>query len=276
MRPLKLTLKTAPAQRVDFSPATPNQLQGMRPAAIARIPLQSGNRKVTIGELFTLAGDDTQHLQLRGDLGKFDGIGSGMSSGLMTVHGRVGDRLGSAIRGGQITVYGDTRDWLGAEMRGGQIEVHGHAGDRVGAAYPGDAHGMDGGTIIITGNAGMRVGDRMRRGIIVIKGNAGDYCGARILAGTILVFGTAGNFSGLGMKRGTIILGRMPKQIATSFNSSGILKMQFLRILFRQLAHLYPNLEELKRHGPICERYCGDLAIDGKGELIILRASYPY
>lgn len=276
MTPLKLTLRTAPAQRVDLSPLTPGHLQGMRRAAIARLSLRSGNRKVTVGELFTLNGDDTQQLELRGDLSKFDDIGSGINGGSMTVRGRVGSRLGAAMHGGRIVVYGDTGDWLGTGMRGGLIEVHGHAGDRVGAACPGDAHGMDGGTILITGNAGLRIGDHMRRGMIIIKGNAGDYCGAQILAGTILVFGTAGDFSGLGMKRGTIILGRRPKQIIASFNSSGILKMQFLRILFRHLARSYPNLTELKRHGPICERYCGDLAIGGKGELMILRASYPY
>lgn len=276
MKPLTLTLKSPPSQRVDLATLTPDRLQGLRPPAIAKLALQSGNRKVTVGDLFALNGHDVLNLHLRGDCRKFDNIGSGMRAGSITVHGDTGHRLGAAMRGGQITVHGDTGDWLGSGMNDGRIEVRGNAGDRVGAAFPGEAHGMNNGTILITGNAGARVGDGMRRGIIIIKGNAGDYCGARMLAGSILALGTAGEFAGLGMRRGSIILGRRPVSVTASFNSCGILKMQFLRILFRRLTRSHPNLSELKRHGPLCERYCGDLSTGGKGEIMILCATYPY
>jgi len=135
---------------------------------------------------------------------------------------------------------------------------------------------MNDGTILITGNAGMRLGDRMRRGTIIVKGNVGDYCGARMLAGTVVVLGTAGHFTGLGMRRGTIVLGRRPKHLNASFNGCGRLKMQFLRILFRHLSRSHKGLAELKAHGPLCDRYCGDLSVGGKGELMILRAAYSY
>ncbi len=276
MKPLTLTLKEPPSQRVELSALIPDRLSGMRRSAIAAIRLQCGNRKVKVGDLFSLSGGDASQLQLRGDLGKFDGIGAAMAAGVITVRGRVGHQLGAAMRGGRIMVHGDAGDWLGANMHGGRIEVRGCAGNQVGGGLPGDAHGMDGGTILIAGNAGMRVGDRMRRGIVVVKGDTGDYCGARMLAGTIVVFGNAGDFAGAGMRRGTVILIRKPERLPASFNYCGILKMQFLRILFHHLTREYPNLPELRGRGPLCDRYCGDLATGGKGELMILRASYPY
>ncbi|HTT08884.1 MAG TPA: formylmethanofuran dehydrogenase subunit C [Gammaproteobacteria bacterium] len=274
MKPLKFTLKEAPRQRVGLSALIPDRLHGMRRTAIARIKLQCGNHKVTVGDLFSISGNDAQHLQLHGDLGKFDDIGMDMGSGSVTVRGRVGQRLGAAMRGGQIVVQGDAGDWLGANMHDGLIEVHGNTGNQVGGARPGEVHGMDGGTILVTGNAGMRVGDRMRRGMIILKGSAGDYCGARMLAGTILACGTSGDFVGSGMKRGTVILARRPERITATFNNCGVLKMQFLRLLFQHLTRTYPHLSELRGRGPLCERYCGDLATGGKGELMILSAAY--
>ena len=130
------------------------------------------------------------------------------------------------------------------------------------------------GTILITGSAGARVGERMRRGTIIVKHDVGDYCGVRMLAGTIIVLGNAGDFTGFGMHRGTIVLSRRPKNFSATFNRSGILKMQFLRILRGHLTHTYHGAVKLPGHSALCELYCGDMSLGGKGELMILRAGY--
>jgi formylmethanofuran dehydrogenase subunit C len=274
MTPLTLTLKAAPTQRVDLSPLTPERLHGLNRAAIGGIGLQSGNRKIAVKELFTISGTDTQDIHIHGNCSKIDSIGAGTSSGSITVHGRAGHRVGAAMSGGRVVVRGNVGDRLGNGMNGGEIEVRGDAGDWVGAGDPGEAHGMNKGAILITGNAGARVGERMRRGTIIVKQNVGDYCGARMLAGTIVVLGTAGEFTGLGMHRGTIILSRRPKNFVATFNSCGILKMQFLRILRRQMAHTYHGLVKLPGHSALCELYCGDMSLGGKGELMVLRGGY--
>jgi formylmethanofuran dehydrogenase subunit C len=274
MKPMTLTLKGHQAQRVDVAPLTPDLLQGKSRSEIARIPLHAGNRNIPTGDLFAIDGADTSDLHLRGDCRTLNNIGAGMGGGSITVHGSAGHRLGAAMRGGQVSVHGDAGDWVGTGMHGGRIEIRGHAGNWVGAGFPGDTYGMNGGTILISGSAGERIGDRMRRGSIIIKGDTGAYCGTRMLAGTILVLGTTGEFAGLGMKRGTLILGRRPKQIVATFNASGTLKMQFLRILFRQWMRTYPNLTELRKRGPLCEYFSGDLTTGGKGELMILRNAY--
>lgn len=274
MTPLTLTLKATPRQRVDLTPLTPDRLQGLKRAAIAGIALQSGNRKVAVNEIFAISGADTEEIHIRGNCSKIDNIGTAMSRGSVTVHGRAGQRVGAAMSGGRIMVHGDVGDRLGNGMNGGEIEVRGNAGDWVGAADPGEAHGMNRGTILVTGSAGSRIGERMRRGTIIVKRDVGDYCGVRMLAGTIVVLGSAGNFTGFGMHRGTIVLGRRPKNFGATFNSCGLVKMEFLRILRGHLAHTYHGLVKLEGHSALCELYCGDMSLGGKGELMILRAGY--
>ena len=156
-------------------------------------------------------------------------------------------------------------------MIDGQININGNAGDYVGAGLPGDPYGMTNGLINIKGNAGDRVGDRMRRGIIVIQGKSGDYCGNRIHAGTIIALDRVGKHPGDGMRRGTIVLAKKPKHISATFKSCGNLKMEFLRLLFTQLIKMDPDFEIFKKYGPIAHRFSGDLARNGKGEILILQ-----
>ena len=136
---------------------------------------------------------------------------------------------------------------------------------------PGDAFGMTEGFINISGSAGDRVGDRMRRGIIIIHNKAGDFCGSRMHAGTILVLGKAGRNVGTGMRRGTIILSKKPKHIVATFKSNGNLKMQFLRLLFTQFATMGKEFSKFQNFDPETHRFSGDLARNGKGEILILQ-----
>ncbi len=141
---------------------------------------------------------------------------------------------------GSITIEGDCGDFLGANMRGGSIICHGNAGDRV--------------------------GDQMRRGMILIDGNAGDYCGSRMLAGTIGVFGSVGNYVGFGMKRGTILLTKTPTLHAT-IQDCGTHTLPFLALLFKSFQAFSTPFNRIKSLR--VQRYAGDLACNGNGEILI-------
>jgi formylmethanofuran dehydrogenase subunit C len=270
MSPLTFTLEKRPALPVDLSPLIPERLHGKKIAEIKAIPLASGNQTREVGELFKITGRDPSHIVIHRSSAKLYRVGAEMTTGLIEIHGTVGDLLGQDMGGGSITVRGNTGQWMGSGMKGGVIQISGNTGDFLGAARPGDAEGMSNGTIIVTGQAGDRVGDGMRRGTIAIKGDAGHYCGSRMLAGTILVLGGVGTSPGLGMRRGTLVLASRPSHIAATFNSCGILKVEFLRLLFKQLSSMHNRLKFLKDFGPEAERFVGDMALGGKGELLVL------
>jgi formylmethanofuran dehydrogenase subunit C len=271
MKALTFTVKSAPAQRVDLSPITPANLGGKKLAEIGNIKLQSGNRSIKVSELFTITAGSTDDIVIRKCTGKFDNVGAGLGSGSMSVHGDIGHRAGANMSGGTLNIHGDTQDWAGTGMSGGVLKINGNTGRCLGAAWPGDVQGIRGGTIIVTGNAGERVGDKMRRGAIIIEGDAGDYCGARMISGSILVCGKVGDFIGFSMKRGSILLTRAPTLPAT-FNDCGSFEFGFLPLLLRSMGKLSRRAAHLsKRSNSRAQRYAGDLANIGKGEVLVLR-----
>jgi formylmethanofuran dehydrogenase subunit C len=149
------------------------------------------------------------------------------------------------------------------------IQVGGDAGEFAGGAIPGDHAGMRGGTLLICGNAGARAGDRMRRGTLLIEGNAGDYLASRMIAGTVAVLGSVGRLPGYAMRRGTILL-LTPSEIPATFNDCGIHPLGFLTLLIRswkQLPSRFSSLPDSVR----VQRYMGDLANDGRGEILLLQ-----
>lgn len=271
MTALTLTLAQAPVQCMDLSPLTPDRLRGKKINEIRKIHITSGSQKLAVQDLFTLSGKDANHITIRRSCNKLCYIGAGMTDGMIEVYGSVGDYLGKGMRAGTIKVRGNAGHWVGTGMYGGTIGIMGRAGDYLGAALPSEQTGMHNGTILVTGNAGDRIGERMRRGMIIIKGDVGDYCGSCMLAGTILVLGGTGNAPGFGMKRGTLVLANKPVHITASFNSCGLLKMEFLRLLFKQVSKMNRHLVMLKEFGPLAERLVGDLAHGGKGEILILQ-----
>ena len=274
MSALTFTLKQRPHAGVDVSLLTPDGLLGKNIKQIKELQLASGKTPVRAGDLFEIAGSDPQHLIFRRVTDKLHHIGARMAQGLIEVSGTAGDYLGREMRGGAIKLRGSAGHWVGAGMREGEIQVPGNVGDFLGAALPGQREGMRGGLIVVAGNAGDRVGDRQRRGVIVIKGDAGAYCGSQMLAGTIMVLGHAGASPGTGMKRGTLVFTQNPEHLAPSFNTCGPLKMEFLRLLFRQMSFASPQLAMLRQFGPLAERLVGDMASGGKGEILILQGNY--
>lgn len=146
-------------------------------------------------------------------------------------------------------------------------------------------HKMSCGSIICQGDVGDRVGDQMRRGLILIDGNAGEYCGSRMVAGTIGVYGSVGKYAGFAMKRGTILLNHQPDSNASfhatfhaTFHASFHATMQdcgthdlpFLALLFQSFAALPSKFNAVKNQR--VQRFAGDLACNGNGEILIISA----
>ena len=156
-------------------------------------------------------------------------------------------------------------DYIGHKMSRGQITIEGDCGDFLGA-------NMQGGSIVCTGNAGDRVGDLMRRGLILIDGNAGEYCGSRMLAGTIGVYSNVGKYVGFGMKRGTILL-KNKTDLHATIQDCGTHNLPFLALLFQSFKTLPSKFNTLKNQR--AQRFAGDLACNGNGEILILSSNYP-
>jgi formylmethanofuran dehydrogenase subunit C len=268
MSPLTFMLKGPPRQRVDCSALTPTRLEGRSPRDIAAIELPYGNRKPRVDELFDLHGEDTSNLAFRNACDKLDRIGEGMFDGSIEVEGDAGAYLGLGLRGGRITVRGNCGAFAAAEMKRGLLHVCGNAGDFLGAALPGNRQGMRGGTVIVRGNAADRCGDRLRRGSILIEGNAGDYCASRMIAGTLAVLGTLGAYPGFAMRRGTLLLASPPTSLPATFGDCGTHDLRFLPLLIRSWRSLDSRFARLAPSARV-RRYMGDLACDGKGEVLV-------
>src|SRR5438067_7955366 len=164
---LLLKYKSTTTIPVEAECITPDNLAGKSPADIAALPVQHGNAQVPLGEFFAVEGDAAdREIVIEGDCSRVKLIGSGMTTGRITVRGDIGMHLGAEMKGGEIHVHGRAGDWVGAEMKGGRIHVHGDAGHLVGAAYRGSRHGMRGGVILVDGKAGNEIGGTMRRGFI--------------------------------------------------------------------------------------------------------------
>lgn len=271
MNALTFTLISEPKFTLDVSPLIPDNLEGKNITKIKNIKLRYGKEVVKLEKLFSVKGKNSNHICIEKSCDKLIHVGQKMTKGFIDVKGDVGDFLGKEMKNGKINVSGDAGSWVGNRMIDGQINITGNAGDYVGAGLPGDPYGMTNGLINIKGNAGDRIGDRMRRGIIVIQGKSGDYCGNRIHAGTIIALDRVGKHPGEGMRRGTIVLAKRPKHISATFKSCGNLKMEFLRLLFTQLITMDPDFEIFKKYGPVAHRFSGDLARNGKGEILILQ-----
>lgn len=267
MSALTFTLKIAPKQPIDCSSLTPDVLVDKSADAIAAMELNNGKQKLRVDTVFDISGKDSDNVVFKNSCNRLDFIGCRMSSGRVTVHGDTGAYLGLQMRGGEVIVNGNTEAFTASGLSGGMIHILGNVGDFVGAAIAGDKKGMAGGVVIITGNAGDRAGDQMRRGILLIEGNAGSYCGSRMLAGTIGVLGTVDSYIGYGMRRGTLLLTRTPALHAT-IQDCGSHTLPFLSLMFKSFAMLPTRFADINKNR--VRRYAGDLANDGKGEILIL------
>jgi len=271
MSKLSFSLKIKLAHRLNLGQLTPDQLQGKTIASIREISLPYGMTKLRVGDAFDIEGNDTQHIAFVNSSVLMDAIGQGMQHGKIEVHGDVGHYLGLNMRG-EIELFGNAGNFVACQMQSGLIRIHGNVGDFAGGALIGNRRGMRGGMLIINGNAEDRLGDQMRRGTILVDGNVGDYCAANMVAGTIGIAGKIGAYCGYAMRHGTILIANSTTTI-NAFHPTmvdvGHHHLAFLRLSFsawRDLPSHFSKLTSIRAH-----RWMGDIASDGKGEILILQ-----
>ena len=263
-----LRLKEPTTIPIEADSICPDQFVGCSQAEIEALPAFYGRRKVTLGDLFTVEGEDSDQIVVEGDLRHVKKIGQRMTRGRVIVRGDVGLHLGAYMRGGEIVVEGNAGDWAGAHMQGGRIWIRGNAGHLIGAAYRGEKRGMNRGVIVVEGDAGQEVGAQMRRGVIVVLGDAGDFAGAKMIAGSIFVFGRLGARAGAGMKRGTIVALADHEELLPTFRYDCRFQPTFLRYYLLQLQAWGVSVDD-KYSAGFYRRYNGDVTALGKGEILI-------
>ncbi len=266
MTALCFQLKGRPEQRLDLSPLVPARLDGLNRKEIEGLSVATTREAVTVGDVFKVKGRDVQNLHFIGTDDRCDKIGAGLTGGDIVVEGDAGMLLGARMKTGKIAVHGSAGVLAGASMTGGEIAVRRDAGDQAGGVAFGETFGMKGGFIAIGGDAGDLVGERLRRGLIVVGGNAGDYAGGRMIAGTILLQGGAGRYAGYGNRRGSLIFADKPRHLLPTYVDSGVMEFDYLRLLETWLRGQGLRI----RLGGRARRLVGDMAVLGKGEMLIL------
>jgi formylmethanofuran dehydrogenase subunit C len=263
-----LTLKTAPVVPLETEVISPDVIAPLRSDEIRALPVFLGKHQYRLDEFFDVEGNSSDELEIRGDAGKVKWIGRGMTRGRIRVVGNAGMHLGAFMKGGTIEVTGNASDWVGAEMKSGLIHIHGYAGGQIGAAYRGSLAGMKGGTILVEGAAGIEIGMRMRRGVIVVKGPVRDFAGLQMKGGTIFLLSGAEIRTGAWMVRGTIV-SLAPLRLLPTFASACAYNPTFLRVYARYLRSLGVTIPSEGTY----QRYTGDAAIPGKGEILVWQPS---
>lgn len=286
-----LRVHTPPGFRVDASALRPLALAGLSVAEIERLPLPAGNERCVVGDVFEVlrngaaaatavtqavadessgAGSDESGaaLVIDGAGPWLDRVGARMDGGRLAVRGSVGDHCGLQMSGGVLRIDGSAGHFTGCEMSGGRLTVSGDSGDFVAGALAGDMEGMTGGTLTVHGNVGARLADRMRRGLVLVGGDAGEFALSRLVAGTVGVAGRVGPHYAYGMRRGTLLLAREPAQLPLTFSGGGQGFDVFWLLLVRSLAQQIAPFSQW-RADRLPVRYTGDLAVDGRGEILI-------
>lgn len=267
-----LRVRHAPGFRVNAARLLPAELAALPVADVARIALPAGNETCAAADLFDIARADSEHtaLVIEGDVSWLDHVGAQLDAGSLTVRGSCGDYAGLRMNGGTLVIEGDAGRFTGCEMRGGRLTVTGNSGAFAAGALPGDMEGMTGGTLTIHGHAGARLADRMRRGLVLVGGDAGECAASRMVAGTVGIAGRVGAHYGYGMRRGTLLLLQAPARIPPTFTTGGRGFDVFWSLLVRSFAQEIAPFSAL-RGAALPRRYAGDLAVDGRGELLIVR-----
>jgi formylmethanofuran dehydrogenase subunit C len=261
---ITLTLKEAPSVPLEAEILSPDVTVQLTNAQIRALPVHLGKRQRRVDDFFSVDGEATDELEIRGDLRRIKWIGRGMTRGRISIQGNAGMHLGAHMKGGTIEVSGDASDWVGAEMSGGAIRVRGNAGGQVGAAYRGSPSGMTDGTIIVDGAAGLEVGMRMKRGTIVVGRPVRDFAGLQMKGGTIVLCAGAELRTGAWMNRGTIV-SLKPIQLLPTFAYACTYSPTFWRLCARYLSTFgvaVPYQEPFRR-------YTGDASVPGKGEILV-------
>ncbi len=267
MKPLLFTLKHEPEQRLDLSVLTPDRLVKRTVQEIEALDIGTTRVAVKVGDVFKVRLGDARSVQFAGGSDRFDLVGAKLLPGFeIHVEGDVGAQLGRGATGGKITVAGHAGAYAASQLAGAHVDIYGDAGDFLGAPLAGEIPGISGGRVIVRGSVGARAGDRLRRGIIIIEGDAGEDLGSRAIAGTIIVLGATEGRVGYLNKRATIILAQ-PRDLGPTYVDCGAHHFGFARVFAKSLAEESRGAARLL--GRRLQRYAGDTAIYGKGEILV-------
>ena len=267
MSKITLTLKEQPAVPLEAEVLSPDVVAPLAHDALCALPVFLGKRQRRLDDFFTVEGSGGDELEIRGDVGRVKWIGRGITHGRIRILGDAGMHLGAYMKGGEIEVFGRASDWVGAEMTGGLIRIRGDAGGQLGAAYRGSPSGMSGGTILVEGSAGIEIGMRMKRGLIAVRGPVRDFAGLQMKGGTIVLVGGAEIRTGAWMVRGTIV-SLAPIKLLPTFTYACTYRPTFLRVYARRLRVMGFALPD---GDGAYQRYSGDSAIPGQGEILLWR-----
>ncbi|KQR76487.1 formylmethanofuran dehydrogenase subunit C [Burkholderia sp. Leaf177] len=274
MTTITLRVRNAPGFRINADRLLPAALVALSADEIARLVLPASNESRAVGDVFDVSRSDDETdpaLVIEGDVHWLDRLGAKMTQGCIDVQGSAGDYTGFQMAGGMLRIDGDAGHFTGCQMKGGRLTLGGNAGDFTAGALPGDMEGMTGGTLTVHGNAGARLCDRMRRGLVLVGGDAGECAASRLVAGTIGIAGKTGANLGYGMRRGTVLLAQAPERIPPTFTDGGRGFDVFWRLLTRSLATELAPFSGF-RADTLPRRYAGDLAVDGRGEVLIVES----
>lgn len=268
---MKLRLKNKPDTSVNMSPLTPEFCLRKKITEIQKQTLKTAGGTVCVDDLFEVIQDTKEVLEITDACERLDYVGAKMTQGELQINGNIGHYAAAKLVGGVMRVRGHVGDFCGHAMCGGRVIVHNHVGNFCGGAVTGAMQGMRGGEIFVLGNAGERSGDHMRRGLIAVRGDAGAFCASRMKAGTIIVSGQCGSSCAQGMIRGSLILHRLPNDglPQTFFNQNKYFETEFLTLLSNYLQKRDAGFEPLPLP-KLANRYVGDRAVNGKGEILIL------
>ena len=104
---VRLTLRGAVDQPIEVEGLTPDRTATLSARDIAALPVLAGSRRAALGDFFNVQGENSDRIQIEGDLRNVDGLGAGTASGELLVHGPVGRGVGAGMTGGWIDVRGD-------------------------------------------------------------------------------------------------------------------------------------------------------------------------
>ena len=262
-----LTLRAPVGQDLHAECVAPDRFAELSAGEIAGLAVWAGRSRARLGDFFTVEGERSARVRVRGDTGRVHGLGRGMLGGELDVEGSAGDGAGAGMRGGALVVHGDVRHDAGAAMAGGVLCVNGRAGDNLGGAPAGESRGMTGGEIVVRGAAGSDAGALVRRGLVVVGGAAGDGAGRAMIAGTVIVFGTLGAGAGAWSKRGTLVA-MCGVAVPPTFRYACTYRPPHLAVTLTYLRRRYALAVEDDHVTGEYRRYSGDLAELGRGEIL--------
>lgn len=209
METVTLTLKEQPDLFLEADSITPDAFAGKSAEEITALPLYQGNRQLTLGDWFDVAGKaaataDETRILLKGDTTRVKWVGARMTGGEIAVEGDLDMYTGAFMAGGSLAVKGNVDAFAGTGMTGGELVVDGNAGNYLGAAYRGDWRGLQGGRIRVRGNAGSDIGTYINGGEIIVHGDCDVHVGTHAEGGTIIIKGDAKSRVGGQMVKGDI------------------------------------------------------------------------